>query len=210
MHPRIPTPCDVAIVGLASFYPKSNTLWEYWENILNRIQAVEEVPATHWDWRRYYDPDPKARDKSISKWGGFLSDIPFDPLVFGITPKSIPSIEPLQLLLLEAVRQALVDAKLRPDGQTPAGGTSTVSGWRRLSAWAGGRRAGVGGVWLSHLLAAVGLRAQHIPAKSPEILATRRGNSAGVDRGFLPGHFAQCRLGPGGQPLQLRWPQHGH
>ena len=31
-------------------------------------------------------------------------------LKYGITPKSIPNIEPLQLLLLEAVNQALGDA----------------------------------------------------------------------------------------------------
>jgi hypothetical protein len=35
----------------------------------------------HWDWRLYYDANPKARDKISSKWGGFLADTPFDPLV---------------------------------------------------------------------------------------------------------------------------------
>ena len=67
-------------------------------------------PASHWDWRLYYDPNPRARDKIISKWGGFLEDIPFDPLTFGITPNSLHSIEPLQLFLLEAARRALGDA----------------------------------------------------------------------------------------------------
>jgi acyl transferase domain-containing protein/NAD(P)H-dependent flavin oxidoreductase YrpB (nitropropane dioxygenase family)/NAD(P)-dependent dehydrogenase (short-subunit alcohol dehydrogenase family) len=103
-------PCDVAIIGMACFYPGASSVAEYWQNILNRAQVVTEVPATHWDWRLYYDPDPRARDKIISKWGGFLKDIPFDPLLFGITPNSLPSIEPLQLFLLEAARQALADA----------------------------------------------------------------------------------------------------
>ncbi|MCE9563600.1 MAG: acyltransferase domain-containing protein [Planctomycetes bacterium] len=105
-----PPPCDVAIIGLSCFYPGSTGLTQYWENILNKVNAVIEIPASHWDWRPFYDPDPRARDKMISKWGGFMSDITFDPLVFGITPKSIPNIEPLQLLLLEAVRQAIADA----------------------------------------------------------------------------------------------------
>ena len=69
----------------------------YWENILGRVDAVTEVPADHWDWRLYYDPDPRARDKIISKWGGFLGDMPFDPLVFGMPPNSLTSIEPVQL-----------------------------------------------------------------------------------------------------------------
>jgi acyl transferase domain-containing protein/NAD(P)H-dependent flavin oxidoreductase YrpB (nitropropane dioxygenase family)/NAD(P)-dependent dehydrogenase (short-subunit alcohol dehydrogenase family) len=103
-------PCDVAIVGMACFYPKASGLGAYWENILNGVNAISEIPATHWDWRLYYDPNPRARDKIISKWGGFLDDIPFDPLLYGITPNSLTSIEPLQLFLLESVRQALADA----------------------------------------------------------------------------------------------------
>ena len=105
-----PPPCDIAVIGLACFYPNAGGLWPFWENILHKRQAVTEIPPSHWDWRLYYDPDPRAKDKSISKWGGFLADVPFDPLRFGITPKSIPNIEPLQLMLLEAVRQALADA----------------------------------------------------------------------------------------------------
>jgi acyl transferase domain-containing protein/NAD(P)H-dependent flavin oxidoreductase YrpB (nitropropane dioxygenase family)/NAD(P)-dependent dehydrogenase (short-subunit alcohol dehydrogenase family) len=103
-------PCDVAIIGMACFYPKAGDVWAYWENILNKVNAVEEIPPSHWDWRLYYDPNPRARDKIISKWGGFLDDIAFDPLVYGITPNSLRSIEPLQLFLLEAVRRAVADA----------------------------------------------------------------------------------------------------
>jgi acyl transferase domain-containing protein/NAD(P)H-dependent flavin oxidoreductase YrpB (nitropropane dioxygenase family)/short-subunit dehydrogenase/acyl carrier protein len=110
VEPEAPPPCDVAIVGLSCFYPSSVGLWNYWENILAKTNAVIEIPPTHWDWRPYYDPDPRAKDKMVSKWGGFMSDIVFDPLKYGITPKSIPNIEPLQLLLLEAVNQALGDA----------------------------------------------------------------------------------------------------
>jgi acyl transferase domain-containing protein/NAD(P)H-dependent flavin oxidoreductase YrpB (nitropropane dioxygenase family)/NAD(P)-dependent dehydrogenase (short-subunit alcohol dehydrogenase family) len=103
-------PCNVAIIGMACFYPGAGDLTAYWENILGKVNAVTEIPATHWDWRLYYDPDPRARDRIVSKWGGFLADIPFDPLVYGITPNSLASIEPLQLYLLEAVRRALADA----------------------------------------------------------------------------------------------------
>lgn len=109
-EPPAPPPCDVAIVGLSCFYPNANNLWNYWENILAKANAVIEIPASHWDWRLYYDADPRARDKMVSKWGGFMGDIAFDPLKYGITPRSIPNIEPLQLLLLEAVNQALGDA----------------------------------------------------------------------------------------------------
>jgi acyl transferase domain-containing protein/NAD(P)H-dependent flavin oxidoreductase YrpB (nitropropane dioxygenase family)/NAD(P)-dependent dehydrogenase (short-subunit alcohol dehydrogenase family) len=104
------SPADVAIVGMACFYPGACGMSEYWQNILDGVNAVTDVPDSHWDWRLYYDPDPRARDKIISRWGGFLRDIPFDPVVYGIAPNSIPSIEPLQLYLLEAARQSLMDA----------------------------------------------------------------------------------------------------
>lgn len=108
--PPAETPCDIAVIGMSCFYPKAKSLREYWEHILDRVDAVTEVPETHWDWRLYYDPDPRAKDKIVSKWGGFMEDIPFDPLNYGITPASVKAIEPLQLLLLEAVQHTLDDA----------------------------------------------------------------------------------------------------
>jgi acyl transferase domain-containing protein/NAD(P)H-dependent flavin oxidoreductase YrpB (nitropropane dioxygenase family)/NAD(P)-dependent dehydrogenase (short-subunit alcohol dehydrogenase family) len=122
-----PEPCDVAIVGMACYYPRASSVAEYWQNILDRVQAVTEIPETHWDWRLYYDENPRARDKIISKWGGFLKDIPFDPLNFGITPNSLLSIEPLQLFLLEASRRALADAGYA-DRPFPRDRTATILG----------------------------------------------------------------------------------
>lgn len=103
-------PSDIAIIGMACFLPGANNVRAYWENVLGRVNAVTEVPLDHWDWRLYYDADPKARDKICSKWGGFLADLPFDPLLFGMPPNSLTSIEPVQLYALEAVRRALADA----------------------------------------------------------------------------------------------------
>jgi len=103
-------PSDIAIIGMACLLPKAPNLQTYWENILNKVDVITEVPKDRWDWRLYYDTDTNARDKVCSKWGGFLEDIPFDPIRYGIPPKSIPSIEPTQLLTLEAVRSALEDA----------------------------------------------------------------------------------------------------
>lgn len=103
-------PCDVAIVGMACLLPKAPDLQTYWENILNKVDAITEIPPERWDWRAYFDPDRHARDKIYSKWGGFLDPIPFDPARYGMPPKSLASIEPLQLLTLEVVRKALEDA----------------------------------------------------------------------------------------------------
>ena len=103
-------PSDIAIIGMASVFPKAGNLRTYWENILNKVNAISEVPARRWDWKLYFDEDKKARDKIYSKWGGFLDDMSFDPLKYGIPPTSLSSIEPLHLMTLEVVSAALQDA----------------------------------------------------------------------------------------------------
>ena len=103
-------PSDIAVIGIGTLLPDAQEPQDYWLNILNKVDSIQEIPASRWDWRLYYDADPQARDRIYSKWGGFLDDVPFDPLRFGIPPKSLKSIEPLQLLALEVVRRALEDA----------------------------------------------------------------------------------------------------
>jgi acyl transferase domain-containing protein/NAD(P)H-dependent flavin oxidoreductase YrpB (nitropropane dioxygenase family)/NAD(P)-dependent dehydrogenase (short-subunit alcohol dehydrogenase family) len=103
-------PAQVAIIGMSCILPKADDLREYWDNILSRVNAITEIPEDRWDWRDYFDPDPKARDKIYSRWGGFLSAIAFDPLEFGMPPNSLHSIDPMHLLALHAARSALGDA----------------------------------------------------------------------------------------------------
>jgi acyl transferase domain-containing protein/NAD(P)H-dependent flavin oxidoreductase YrpB (nitropropane dioxygenase family) len=105
-----PQPADVAIIGMAAVFPGAANVSRFWSNTLRGFDAITEVPPDRWDWRLYYDPDPKAPDKIVSKWGGFLPEIAFDPLRYGMPPSSIPSIEPAQLIALEVVRTALADA----------------------------------------------------------------------------------------------------
>src|SRR5205823_2122066 len=98
--PPSPPPADIAIIGMAATFPGAASVAQFWSHTLGGVDAITEVPADRWDWRLYYDPDPRAPDKIVSKWGGFLPDIAFDPLRYGMPPSSLPSIEPAQLLAL--------------------------------------------------------------------------------------------------------------
>ena len=122
-----PPPAAVAIVGMAVILPGASDLKSFWANLLNKVDAITEVPADRWDWRRYYDADRSARDKVYSRWGGFLADVPFDPVVFGMPPSTLPSIEPFQLLALAVVREALRDAGFL-DRPFPRERTSVILG----------------------------------------------------------------------------------
>ncbi|HEX04537.1 MAG TPA: hypothetical protein ENH10_05190, partial [Bacteroidetes bacterium] len=101
---------DIAVVGIGSLFPGAKTTREFWRNILNKVQVLQEIPRHRWDWRIYFDEDRDAPDRIYSKWGGFIPDIPFDPLDYGIPPNTLKSIDPGQLMALEVARQTLEDA----------------------------------------------------------------------------------------------------
>ncbi|MHA6326653.1 SDR family NAD(P)-dependent oxidoreductase [Roseivivax sp. CAU 1753] len=107
-----PEPADIAIVGMSALLPGANDLKAYWENLLDGRNAITEIPRHRWDWRIYFDEDPTAKDKIYSKWGGFLEDMPFDPMRYGVPPRAIKALDPLQLMTLEVARRCLDDAGL--------------------------------------------------------------------------------------------------
>ncbi len=123
----VPAPSDVAVIGVACLLPKASDAATYWENIVNKVDAVTEVPKERWDWQLYFDSDPKAKDKVYSRWGGFIDDTPFDPMQYGMPPATLRSIEPSQLLTLEVVRAALADAGYS-DRPFPRDRTSVILG----------------------------------------------------------------------------------
>ncbi|MFI5978223.1 SDR family NAD(P)-dependent oxidoreductase [Streptomyces sp. NPDC051452] len=104
-EPEPPAPLDIAIVGMACMFPQAPDLASFWANVVLGRDAVTEVPSDRWDPAVHHTTGATA-----SKWGGFLPRIPFDPLRYGIPPTSLGSIEPVQLLSLEAARRALDDA----------------------------------------------------------------------------------------------------
>ncbi len=109
-EPPPPPPADVAIVGLGCILPGAPDVATLWANIIEKVDAIGEVPAERWDWRRMYDADPSARDKVYSRWGGFIDPVALDPMALGLPPKSLESIEPFQVLALLCAQAALKDA----------------------------------------------------------------------------------------------------
>ncbi|MCK8680621.1 type I polyketide synthase [Streptomyces lichenis] len=108
--PRPAAPLDIAIVGMACVFPQAPDLSTYWSHVVTGVDAVTEVPAERWDQAVYHDPTGERPGTTPSRWGGFLPEIPFDPLAYGIPPASLAAIEPVQLLALETAARALADA----------------------------------------------------------------------------------------------------
>ncbi|MFF7209890.1 beta-ketoacyl synthase N-terminal-like domain-containing protein, partial [Streptomyces sp. NPDC008238] len=100
----------IAIVGLAGLFPKSRDLREFWHNIVDARDCIEDVPASHWNPDDHYDPDPAAEDKTYARRGGFLPEVAFNPMEFGLPPNTLEVTDILQLLSLTVARDVLRDA----------------------------------------------------------------------------------------------------
>ncbi|OBQ35070.1 MAG: hypothetical protein AN485_14480, partial [Anabaena sp. MDT14b] len=101
----------IAIIGMASLMPQSRTLRDYWQNIVNKIDCITDVPSTHWSVEDYYDPNPRtAEDKTYCKRGGFIPEVDFNPMEFGIPPSILEVTDVSQLLSLVVAKETMEDA----------------------------------------------------------------------------------------------------
>ncbi|UGS36425.1 type I polyketide synthase [Capillimicrobium parvum] len=103
-------PADAAVVGMACLLPGAPGLPAFWRNVLDGVDAITEIPERRFDWHRWYEPGGDGPDAISSRWGGFIEEVVFDPLRWGMPPRSLESIEPMQLLALEVAAAALADA----------------------------------------------------------------------------------------------------
>ncbi len=101
----------IAIVGMASLLPQSRNLRQYWQNIVSKADCITDVPESHWSVKDYYDPNPRTpEDKTYCKRGGFIPEVDFNPMEFGIPPSILEVTDVSQLLSLVVAKEAMEDA----------------------------------------------------------------------------------------------------
>lgn len=105
-----PSDAPLAIIGIGCLFPGSKDAAGYWASIRDGRDSITAIPKTHWRPEDYLDSDPKSRDRVYVARGGFLEEIDFRPLEFGITPSSMEATDTAQLLALVAAKNALDDA----------------------------------------------------------------------------------------------------
>ena len=106
---------DIAIVGLGAVLPGANDVETFWTNLLEARCAIGEVPVERWDPALHWSADRKAADRTYSKIGGFVSELPFNRRTFRIPPKVVASLDRTQTMALTATHEALTDAGLLDD-----------------------------------------------------------------------------------------------
>ncbi len=104
----------LAIVGMGCLFPKANSLETYWANIKASVDAITDIPPSHWRPEDYFDADPSRADMTYAQRGGFLEPIDFDPLRYGINPNNIEATDTTQLLGMVVADHALRDAGYQP------------------------------------------------------------------------------------------------
>jgi acyl transferase domain-containing protein/acyl carrier protein len=140
----------IAIIGIGCRFPGAKDARAFWDLLRNGVDAIREVPAERFNLRDFFDPDPSAPGKMVTRWGGFIDQVDqFDAQFFGISPREAARMDPQQRLLLEVTWEALEDAgqvRERLAG-TPTGvfigisnndyGRIQLNDFRRIDAYAG-------------------------------------------------------------------------
>jgi acyl transferase domain-containing protein/acyl carrier protein len=105
----------IAIVGMACRFPNALDYRQYWDNLIQGVDCISEVPAQRWDWRDYWGDPHTEKNKTHSRWGGFIQDVDkFDAAFFGISPREAQHMDPQQRLMLELSWSCLEDAGYAP------------------------------------------------------------------------------------------------
>ncbi|MCP4140901.1 MAG: type I polyketide synthase, partial [Chloroflexi bacterium] len=101
----------VAIVGMSGQFPMAKNIEEFWNNLKNEKDCIQEIPKDRWDWKKLYGDPQKEVNKTNIKFGGFIEGVgEFDPLFFGISPREAQLMDPQQRLLMSYAWLALEDA----------------------------------------------------------------------------------------------------
>ncbi len=101
---------DIAIIGMSCRFPGADNVQQFWQNLLDGVDSVGEIPEGRWDVDQFFSADRKP-GKMYTKEGGFLKNIgDFDAPFFNISAQEACWIDPQHRMLLENSYTALENA----------------------------------------------------------------------------------------------------
>ncbi len=108
----------VAIVGAGILAPRANDVGTFWRNVVERIDAIGDLPPDRWDVERFAGSSAELAAAARSRVAGTV-DLPhLEPGRFGsATP--LAEADPAIAMALACSDEALRTARFRPDGWDP-------------------------------------------------------------------------------------------
>lgn len=94
---------------MGALFSRARSTAEFWKNICQGKDLIEDVPTDHWLIEDYLDPKDTQSATTYCRRGSFVPYVSFNPIEFGIPPDRICSIAPTQLLTLLVTKQVLED-----------------------------------------------------------------------------------------------------
>lgn len=103
---------EIAIIGMSCRFPgEANDPASFWDLLIDKKDAIDDIPADRWDINQFYDPDQNVKGKIYTNQGGFLKDVDqFDNGFFQISPLESESLDPQVRLLLELSYETIENA----------------------------------------------------------------------------------------------------
>lgn len=84
-----------AIIGYAARFPGAADAEEFWDVLREGRDAISEVPADRWDAEEFFDPEPGAPGKVVTRRAGFVEDVTgFDAPFFGMSTREVRLMDP--------------------------------------------------------------------------------------------------------------------
>ncbi len=125
----MPNPSNIAIIGTSMVFPgKINSLSDMHIRLLNKLDAITEVPDERWNANAYFDTSSDRTAKINNTRGGFIDDVKgFDTGLFGISPAEANAMDPQIRISMELAFRLFEDAGYS-DGHLKGSATGVYMG----------------------------------------------------------------------------------
>ena len=209
---RKPTPLhtDIAVIGMACWYPGAQSILQNWENILSRRRQFRRILDVRLPLKDYYDAKKSTPDKTYGKYASYIDGFVFDWMGQRVPKSAYETTDMAHWLALDVAVKALHDSGIEPQKIQNATtgvvvGNSLTGEWSRSAAmrlrWpfvekslrAASRKRGLSATQTTELAATMEeLYKSVFPTVNEDTLA---GHLANTIAGRIAGHL---RLGGGG------------